>query len=111
MTDKANPISVSILDKEYVVACPDDERESLLNAVDFLNGRLREMRATGKVNSRERLVVMVALNLAHEFLQDQKGSSGYSKDLDVGLKRMQNKITKALDKEGQMGMKFGEPDP
>ena len=52
------------MEKEYVVACPYEERSALLDAAEFLNGRMREIRDSGKVVGLDRIAVMVALNLA-----------------------------------------------
>ncbi len=52
------------MEKEYVVACPYEERSALLDAAEFLNGRMREIRDSGKVVGHDRIAVMVALNLA-----------------------------------------------
>ena len=73
-------VSVRILEKEYFVACPYEERAALLDAAEFLNGRMREIRDSGKVVGLDRIAVMVALNLANELLairarEQQIGSS------------------------------------
>ena len=60
-------LEVTLLGKEYRVACEPAERESLLAAVAFLDGRLKEAGEKTR-SSSERLVIMTALNLAHEFL-------------------------------------------
>ena len=57
-------VSVRIMEKEYVVACPYEERSALLDAAEFLNGRMREIRDSGKVVGLDRIAVMVALNIA-----------------------------------------------
>jgi cell division protein ZapA len=62
-------VSVRIMEKEYIVACPYEERSALLDAAEFLNGRMREIRDSGKVVGLDRIAVMAALNLAHEFLK------------------------------------------
>lgn len=69
----ANTLEIQLLGKEYKVACPPEEQQGLQNAADYLNARLGEAAAKGKF-SGERLIAMVALNLAHELL-DQKGDS------------------------------------
>ncbi len=69
MSQDTARVSVRIMEKEYVVACPYEERAALLDAAEFLNGRMREIRDTGKVAGRDRIAVMAALNLAHEFLK------------------------------------------
>lgn len=62
-------VTVRILDRDYHVACPPDERESLLKAADLLSQEMTEVRDSGRVVGMDRIAVMVALNLAHQFLQ------------------------------------------
>ena len=42
-------VSVRILEKEYFISCPYEERSALLDAAEFLNARMREIRDSGKV--------------------------------------------------------------
>ncbi|HTN31233.1 MAG TPA: cell division protein ZapA [Pseudomonas sp.] len=67
-------VTVTILDKEYCIACPGDARASLESAARFLDGKMREIRLSGKVIGSERVAVMAALNLAHDLqrLQQQQ---------------------------------------
>ncbi len=76
MNTKATPtgsvtIDVSILGREYKFACKPGEESELQEAVAFLDQRMREIRETGKSNSTERIAVMAALNLAHEYLRER----------------------------------------
>lgn len=64
-------VTVRILEKEYQVACPEEERAALLRSADMLNRRMKEIRDSGKVVGLDRMAVMVALNLANELLQLQ----------------------------------------
>lgn len=64
-------VTVKILEKEYQVACPEEERAALLRSADMLNRRMKEIRDSGKVVGLDRMAVMVALNLANELLQLQ----------------------------------------
>jgi cell division protein ZapA len=72
-------VSVRILEKEFFVACPHEERAALLDAAEFLNGKMREIRDSGKVVGLDRIAVMVALNLANDLLrireEEAKGNS------------------------------------
>ncbi|MDM7322317.1 MAG: cell division protein ZapA [Gammaproteobacteria bacterium] len=63
------PVDISILDKEYRVACPPSEREALERSARFLDGKMREIRHTGKVIGNDRVAVMAALNITYELLQ------------------------------------------
>lgn len=62
-------LSVHILGKEYQVACPSEERDSLLRASVELDRRMKTIRQSGSVLGLERIAVMAALNLSHECLE------------------------------------------
>lgn len=72
--NKVQTLEVKILDRELRVACPDEERAELLDAVAYLDRKMREIRDTGKVISVERIAIMAALNIAHELLTTRLGS-------------------------------------
>jgi cell division protein ZapA len=63
-----NTMDVEIMGREFRVACPVEEREELLQAVAYLNKRMREIRDSGKVVGSERIAIMAALNVTHELL-------------------------------------------
>ena len=69
--ETATPVSVSVLDKEFRIACPPQERDSLIRAARHLDGKMREIRHSGKVIGNDRVAVMAAINLTHELLQLQ----------------------------------------
>lgn len=80
----ANTLDIQLLGKDYKVACPPDEQRALQEAADLLNARLNEVAAKGKF-SGERLVAMVALNLAHELLRGRSDSPSASTNVDGTL--------------------------
>jgi cell division protein ZapA len=63
-----NSIDVSICGREYRVACEPSEREALQSAVSFVDLRMQEIAGKSKTATPERIAVMAALNIAHEFL-------------------------------------------
>ncbi|TNC81626.1 MAG: cell division protein ZapA [Oleiphilus sp.] len=67
-----NTLEVKILEKEYLVACPEDNKPSLRQAADHLDTKMREIRATGKVHGTERIAVMAALNITYELMQNSQ---------------------------------------
>ena len=69
MNEDMQRVTVRLLDKEYQVACPEDEREALLESAELLNRKMKEIRDSGKVVGVDRIAVMAALNLCHEMLQ------------------------------------------
>ena len=67
--ETATPVSVTVLDKEFRIACPPQERDSLVRAARHLDSKMREIRHTGKVIGNDRVAVMAAINLTHELLE------------------------------------------
>ncbi|TLX61088.1 cell division protein ZapA [Stutzerimonas nosocomialis] len=67
-----NTVNVRILDKEYCIACPPEERSKLEGAARYLDGKMRDIRNSGKVIGADRIAVMAALNITHELLDKQK---------------------------------------
>ena len=64
---EASSVVVHLLDKEFRVGCPPEEKENLIRAARFLDDKMREIRASN-VLGLERIAVMAALNLAHDLL-------------------------------------------
>ncbi|MDT8908428.1 cell division protein ZapA [Pseudomonas fluorescens] len=67
----SNSVTVQILDKEYSIICPQEERNNLVNAARYLDGKMREIRSSGKVIGADRIAVMAALNITHDLLHRQ----------------------------------------
>jgi cell division protein ZapA len=65
------PLEVEILGKPMRLACEEEERGDLLNAVALLDEHIQEIRESGKVVGSERIAIMAALNIAHKLLTVQ----------------------------------------
>jgi len=94
MTADASRVSVRILEKEYHVACPAEERAALLDSAEYLNRKMREIRDSGKVVGLDRIAVMAALNIAHELLSSKSGAGSF--DIE-GLRRRMAAMEATLD--------------
>ena len=99
MSETAKPATVTILDKEYLVTCSDEEREQLFEAAGYLNRKMQEVKGSGKVIGTERVAVMAALNIAHELLACRDRNSEYSHSIDAVVRRLQSKIDDVLTRE------------
>ena len=66
-----NSVTVQILDKEYSIICPQEERTNLIGTARYLDGKMREIRSSGKVIGADRIAVMAALNITHDLLHKQ----------------------------------------
>lgn len=70
-----NNVSIKLLDKEFLIACPAENQAELIDSAKLLEQRMREIKASGRVFGLERIAVMAALNLSHELLQSQQATS------------------------------------
>ena len=95
-------VSVRILEKEYAMVCPYEERSALLDSAEFLNARMREVRDSGKVVGLDRIAVMVALNLANEFLRLKANESKVEKEASGRVKSMRERLEAQLAKGQQL---------
>jgi cell division protein ZapA len=96
MIEKKKALDITILGRTYKVSCGDDERDELLQAVAYLDQKMSEIKASGRVGSAERIAVMAALNIAHELLVARHAPTGnhdgaggaFGFDLDDAKRRM-----------------------
>lgn len=69
MSEVIKQLDISIMGREFRVACPENEEATLLQAVQLLDTRMHDIRSNGKVIGLEKIAIMAALNMTHEFLQ------------------------------------------
>jgi cell division protein ZapA len=102
MAESGNTLEVNILGRSYKIACEDSERDALLQAVAYLDGKMGEIKKNGKVSGTDRIAVMAALNIAHELLSVRLGS-GF--DLGQAKRRIatiEAKLDDALAKQEKL---------
>ncbi len=104
MPNEANYLDITLLGKEYRVACPPEEHESLLAAVAYVDEKMHDIAEKTKSNISERIAVMAALNIAHEHLSGTLGTDeihtagGAETALDIGtVKRRISGMEAKLD--------------
>lgn len=97
MSAPVDPIKIGILGKDYHIACEEAERDALLESARYLDKKMHEVRATGRVVGQERIAVMAALNIAHELMQIQKSTHWPSDDVCKRLTELQERIDTAIE--------------
>lgn len=91
-------VTIRILDKDYQVACPEEERQALLDAARNLHARMKEIRDGGKVVGVDRIAVMAALNMSHELLEANAGRGAGAGRLHARIQSLQEKVGQALER-------------
>ncbi len=104
MTGKTQTISVRILDKDYQVACPEDEIDALNASARLLDQQMRSIRDSGKVLGADRMAVMAALNLAHELVQSRGAEHYGEREVTKRLEAMHKRLDAALATHRQLSL-------
>lgn len=94
--NEATPVAVSILDREFLVACTPEERPGLIAAAAYLDGKMREVRGNTRTQGIERIAVMAALNIAHELMQSKQRADIDGGSLAQHLQTLRGKLDTAL---------------
>ncbi len=89
-------VKLHILGKDYLLGCPESERATLVESAAYLNRKLQEVKQGGKVVSNERMVVVSALNIIHEYFQYKNEVETNQLNLNSELLLLQDKISLAL---------------
>lgn len=77
-TERAVTLDVSLLGRDFKVACKPGEEAELREAVALVDRRMREIRDGSRNASPERVAMMAALNLAHELQRAQVAAPSIS---------------------------------
>ncbi|MGI9246235.1 MAG: cell division protein ZapA [Steroidobacteraceae bacterium] len=100
--ERISRVSVRLLDREYQVACPAEERSDLLDSAEYLDGKMREIRDSGKVVGLDRIAVIAALNLANELIKQRKQGTVVESDVGARLRSLRERMETALEKGQQL---------
>ena len=95
---------VSIMDKEYLVACPEDEKDALRASAKYLSDKMSAIRASGKVVGIDRIAVMAGLNIAHEAIESGVVGGNRAKSVGARLSKLNERIEAALAEYRQPGL-------
>jgi cell division protein ZapA len=95
-------VTIRILEKEYNVACPAEEKAALLASAELLNNKMREIRDSGKVVGLDRVAVMAALNLANDLIRAQGQDEELKNLVGLRIRAMREHLDSALGPAKQL---------
>ncbi len=99
MKSEQVPVTVRILDKEYLIACTSEEQEGLLSSARLLDRRMREVRQSGRVVGSDRIAVLAALNLTYELMSQNSAQQKRASGILERLHRLEQRIERLLSGE------------
>lgn len=97
-------VNIKILEKEYQISCPASERNALLDSVELLNKKMREIRDSGKVIGLDRIAVMAALNMANELIGFRSRGEAIEGDAKLRVQAMRERVEGALQSGRQLDL-------
>ena len=96
MSADSKGLQINIMGRDFRVACPEEEQKGLLEAVDYVNRKMHEIRDNGKVIGRESIAMMAALNIAHELLSIRVGDNFDIAEVKRRMSHMENLLDQAM---------------
>ena len=102
MNAEPKGLQITLMGRQYRVACAQDEQEGLLKAVDYLNQKMHEVRDNGKVIGQERIAIMAALNIAHEFLTTKVGGGFDIAEIKRRMNSMETVLDRAMSEQNEL---------
>jgi cell division protein ZapA len=95
-------VAVRILDKEYFIVCPPEERKDLQQSAEYLNAKMREIRDTGKVVGIDRIAVIAALNMANELVKLRGSEQQIANSVTGRITALRGRVETALQNSQQL---------
>jgi cell division protein ZapA len=102
MSAEPKGLQISIMGREFRVACPEEEQKGLLEAVDYLNRKMQEIKENGKVIGLERIAIMAALNIAHELLSTKVGGGFDIAEIKRRINAMETVLDQAISDQNEL---------
>lgn len=101
MTHKTVSTTIDILGKLYPIRCSEAELPSLQQAAEYLNEKMLEVQESGKAINLERIAIITALNIAHQYLQVDKQKSSIVDKINQRITQLQAKLDTAMNQARQ----------
>ncbi|MDO8827390.1 cell division protein ZapA [Methylophaga sp.] len=96
------PVHVTILGKEYQVACPEDQQDALIASARMVHQNMEKIRNSGKVVGVDRIAVMAALNIAHELLTLQQDETQDIKKVNEKISLLKERVSAFINEDRQL---------
>jgi cell division protein ZapA len=88
-------LTLSILNKEWILKCPSAEKDRLLEAALYLDHLMKTLKAEERAVTYEQFAVLAALSLSHE-LVIEKSKTKKMTDVDKRIAKLRTKLFEKL---------------
>lgn len=84
--------------REFCVTCPDEEREEIQLAAAYLDNKIQEIKAEGKVIDSDRIAIIAALSITHELLMLRTGTGFDMNEFRRRINSLKKKVDEVMIK-------------
>ena len=84
-------VKVSIMQREFTVACSADEMDGLTEAAAYLDKQMRAIADGSQVLGQDRCAIMAGLNISYALLQLQK-TAGTQENVNTRLEQLSDRV-------------------
>ena len=102
MAEDNKTLTVSIAGKDYQVACPAGEEDSLREAAQYLHNSMESIRSSGRVVGLDRVAVMAALNISNELLQSKQQRDAEQAKVATTVQKLSDRVADAVSANKQL---------
>ncbi len=92
------PLNLDIMGREFCVTCPDEEREEIQLAAAYLDNKIQEIKAEGKVIDSDRIAIIAALRITHELLMLRNGTGFDMNEFRRRINSLKRKVDEVMIK-------------
>ncbi len=96
-------VKVNIMQREFTIACSEEESEGVLDAARYLDSQMRTIAENNQALGADRCAIMAALNITHDLLEARK-NMGEDSDVSERLDRLHDEIDNAMDSIRQVAI-------
>ena len=103
MASDKQAVKVSIMQREFTIACKEEETQGVIEAASYLDKQMRSIANNNHALGADRCAIMAALNISHELLEARK-SMGEGSEVTNRLERLHEQIDQAMDSIRQVAL-------
>ncbi len=101
MSSEKKGVKVSIMQREFTIACSEEETEGVIEAASYLDKQMKTIATNNQALGADRCAIMAALNISHELL-DARKNMGDDDQVNERLEKLGDQIDGAMDQIRQV---------
>ena len=103
MTKDKSGVKVSIMQREFTIACSEEESQGVIEAAGYLDKQMRTIAQNNSALGADRCAIMAALNISHELLEARR-NEGEGTQVSSRLEKLHEQIDIAMDNIRQIAI-------